>query len=322
MQTEREFVWQQRLCVTYSTLANRMSGNPGQTERPVDNFGNSNILLEASFNPALNLRAPTPFPRKLRFVRKFFIAGNWKMNLLRDSSVALVHQLMDQLHDSQDVDVAVCPPSVYLHDVGAAIRGSRLQLGAQNVYHAPDGAFTGEVSCTMLKDLGCSYVILGHSERRAIFGETDRDVNVKLLAVLNAGLTPIVCVGETLAQREAGQTQSVVRDQTTHSLAGLTAEQMATTVIAYEPVWAIGTGKTATPSQAEEVHADIRQLLGTLFGHAVAQKVVIQYGGSVKADNANELLSQPNIDGALVGGASLKVESFLPIVQAAMKIKK
>ena len=244
------------------------------------------------------------------------------MNLLRNTSVALVHQLMDQLHDTGNVDVAVCPPSVYLHDVGAALRGSRIHLGAQNVYHAAEGAFTGEVSCGMLKDLGCKYVILGHSERRAIFGEKDADVNAKLKAVLAAGLTPIVCIGETLAQREAGETQSVVRGQCTQSLTGLTGEQMSKTVLAYEPVWAIGTGKTATPAQAEEVHADIRSLLKTLFDPSVANSVVIQYGGSVKADNAHELLSQPNIDGALVGGASLKSESFLPIVQAAMKIKK
>lgn len=244
------------------------------------------------------------------------------MNLSRNSSVALVHQLMDQLHNSGNVDVAVCPPSVYLHDVAAALRGSQIQLGAQNVYHASEGAYTGEVSCAMLKDLGCSYVILGHSERRAIFRETDSDVNAKLKAVLKAGLTPIVCVGETLEQREAGSTQSVVRGQCTHSLSGLTDEQMGRTVLAYEPVWAIGTGKTATPAQAEEVHADVRQLLQSMFTSSVADSVVIQYGGSVKADNANELLSQPNIDGALVGGASLKAELFLPIVQAAIKVKK
>ena len=234
------------------------------------------------------------------------------MNLLRDSSVALVHQLMDQLQNTSSVDVAVCPPSVYLHDVGAALRGSPIQLGSQNVHHATEGAYTGEISCAMLNDLGCRYVILGHSERRAIFGETDVDVNVKLHAVLKAGLTPIVCVGETLQQREAGETQHVVRGRCTHSLSGLTNEH----------VWAIGTGKTATPAQAEEVHADIRKLLATTFSGSVANAVVIQYGGSVKADNAMELLGQPNIDGALVGGASLKSDSFLAIVQAAAKIKK
>jgi triosephosphate isomerase len=244
------------------------------------------------------------------------------MNMLRDSSVALVHQLMDGLHGISGVDVAVCPPSVYLHDVGAAIRGSSIGLGAQNVNQAADGAFTGEISCGMLKDLGCSYVILGHSERRAIFGETDSMVNEKLKAVLKAGLTPIVCVGETLEQREAGKTQSVVQGQCTGSLAGLTGEEMAATVLAYEPVWAIGTGKTATPAQAEEVHADIRGLLTKQFGASVAEKVVIQYGGSVKADNAMDLLSQPNIDGALVGGASLKSDSFLAIIRAAAAIKK
>jgi triosephosphate isomerase (TIM) len=255
-------------------------------------------------------------------VRKFFIAGNWKMNLLRDTSVALVHQLMDQLHNPVNVDVAVCPPSVYLHDVGATVRGSQIRIGAQNVHPGAEGAFTGEVSCGMLKDLGCTYVILGHSERRALFSESDSDVNQKLKAVLSAGLIPIVCVGETLEQREAGQTQSVVRSQCIGSLAGLSPEQMNKTVLAYEPVWAIGTGKTATPAQAEEVHSDIRSLLAERFTRATADSVVIQYGGSVKADNANDLLSQPNIDGALVGGASLKSDSFLAIIQAAAKIRK
>ena len=174
----------------------------------------------------------------------------------------------------------------------------------------------------MLKDVGCRYVILGHSERRAIFGETDAQINEKLHAVLAAGLTPIVCVGETLAEREAGRTNEVVRGQCRGSLAGLTDEQMLATVLAYEPVWAIGTGKTATPDQAEEVHRDIRELLGTMFKAATSQRVIIQYGGSVKADNALELLSQPNIDGALVGGASLKVDSFAGIVQAAETVKK
>jgi triosephosphate isomerase len=185
------------------------------------------------------------------------------------------------------------------------------------MYHTEEGAYTGEVSGKMLKDLGCRYVILGHSERRQLMGETDAQVNQKVHAALKVGLVPIVCVGETLDQREAGQTTSVVRTQCEGSLAGLSSEQASGIVLAYEPVWAIGTGKTATPAQAEEVHADIRALLTKLFNAETAQKIRIQYGGSVKADNAKELLSQPNIDGALVGGASLKADSFLPIIAAA-----
>lgn len=250
-------------------------------------------------------------------MRKPLIAGNWKMNMLRDSSVALIHQLLDKSKPSDKVEVAVCPPAVYLHDVGAALRGSHIALGAQNMYHTEEGAYTGEISGKMLKDLGCRYVILGHSERRQLMGETDAHVNQKVHSALKVGLIPIVCVGETLEQREAGQTTNVVRTQTEGSLAGLTSEQAAGIVLAYEPVWAIGTGKTATPAQAEEVHADIRALLTKLFGADTAQKIRIQYGGSVKADNAKELLSQPNIDGALVGGASLKADSFLPIIDAA-----
>ncbi|MFN7732657.1 MAG: triose-phosphate isomerase [Pirellula sp.] len=254
-------------------------------------------------------------------MRRFLIAGNWKMNLLRSSSVALAQQLVASLESFQHVDTAVCPPSVYLSDVAKALAGSKIGVGAQNVYSQPEGAFTGEQGCAMLLDVGCRYVILGHSERRAIFGETDAMVQQKLLAALAAGLTPIVCVGETLQEREAGKTTDIVRGQCRGSLAGLTAEQIQKTVLAYEPVWAIGTGKTATPAQAEEVHADIRALLGELYSPAIAQRVVIQYGGSVKADNAHELLSQPNIDGALVGGASLKADSFTAIVAAAASIQ-
>lgn len=255
-------------------------------------------------------------------MRPFIIAGNWKMNLLRNSSVALVHGLLDKLHPRPNVSVVVCPPLVYLHDVAAALRGSHILLGAQNMYHADEGAFTGEVSGKMLNNLGCKFVILGHSERRALFGDTDESVNQKVVSALKNQLRPIVCVGETLEQRESGKTKSVVRTQIAGSLAGLTPEQMSNIVIAYEPVWAIGTGKTATPAQAEEVHSDIRTQLTEIFGKDTASKTVIQYGGSVKADNAVELLSQPNIDGALVGGASLKPELFLPICIAAESIKK
>jgi triosephosphate isomerase len=185
------------------------------------------------------------------------------------------------------------------------------------MYHETEGAFTGEISGKMLVDSGCSYVILGHSERRHVLGESDQAVNRKLLAALELALIPIVCVGETLGEREAGQTQSVIHDQFTGSLAGLSADQMLNVVIAYEPVWAIGTGKNATPQQAEEVHADLRRLIEARYNPHVASSVRIQYGGSVKPENARELLSQPNIDGALVGGASLKADSFLGIVAAA-----
>lgn len=250
-------------------------------------------------------------------MRKYLIAGNWKMNLLRDSSVALVHGLLDTLADNDKAEVAVCPPAVYLHDVGAALRGSQVGLGAQNMHAAESGAYTGEVSGSMLKDLGCAYVILGHSERRQLFGETDAGVNEKISVAFSHGLTPIVCVGETLEQREAGTTAEVIATQIRGSLAGLSAEAGGKLVIAYEPVWAIGTGKTATPEQAEEVHAQIRGLLGELFGPEVAETIRIQYGGSVKPGNAAELLGQPNIDGALVGGASLEAESFAAIVAAA-----
>jgi triosephosphate isomerase len=220
------------------------------------------------------------------------------------------------------VDIAVCPPAVYLGELGKALHATNIGLGAQNVNSKSEGAYTGEISCSMLKDVGCRYVILGHSERRAIYGETDSMVNEKLHAVLDAGLTPIVCVGETLEQREAGQTQQVVRSQCIGSLAGLTEDQMLKTVLAYEPVWAIGTGKTASPAQAEEVHKDIRSLLETQFSASTAQRVIVLYGGSVKADNAQELLSEPNIDGALVGGASLKQDSFEGIIKAATSVRK
>lgn len=255
-------------------------------------------------------------------MRRLLIAGNWKMNLDRGHSLALVQGLVESLRSISNVDIAVCPPAVYLGELGKALHGSNIGLGAQNAYSKPDGAYTGEISCAMVKDVGCRYVILGHSERRAIFGETDQMVNEKLHAVLAAGITPIVCVGETLQERETGKTQQVVRSQSIGSLKGLSHDQMLKTVLAYEPVWAIGTGKTATPAQAEEVHEDIRTLLESQFSKETAQKVILLYGGSVKADNALELLSEPNIDGALVGGASLKQDSFEGIVRAASSVNK
>ena len=250
-------------------------------------------------------------------MRRTFIAGNWKMNLDGAAAVALAKGLAAELADSGEVDVAVCPPHVYLQSVAEVLGDGPVQLGAQNMYHEPEGAFTGEISAGMLLDVGCRYVILGHSERRHILGETNADVNRKVLAALTAGLVPIVCVGETLAEREAERTAEVIQDQVHGSLADVTADQASRLVIAYEPVWAIGTGKVATPEQAAAVHDDLRTLLENRYNAAAAASVRIQYGGSVKPDNAGELLACQNIDGALVGGASLTVDSFLGIVRAA-----
>jgi triosephosphate isomerase len=252
-------------------------------------------------------------------MRRSFIAGNWKMNLDRHQAVALAKAVAEPSGDFAHLDLAVCPPSVYLDAVGQALAGSPVGLGGQNMYHEASGAFTGEISAAMLLDVGCRYVILGHSERRQILGETDEQINRKVVAALAAHLTPIVCVGELLSQREAGQTAAVIRRQFTGSLAGLSAEQMRGIVIAYEPVWAIGTGKVASPKQAQEVHLDLRNLIVERYNAALAQQVRIQYGGSVKPSNAAELLSQPDIDGALVGGASLKAEDFLGIAAGAKK---
>jgi triosephosphate isomerase len=250
-------------------------------------------------------------------MRRPFIAGNWKMNLDKAGAVALATALAHKAGDYAGVELAVFPPSVYIDAVRQVAAGSALGYGAQNVYSEPNGAFTGELSTAMLLDLGCKYVILGHSERRHILGETDADVNKKTHAALAAGLVPIVCVGELLAERESGKTNDVIRTQFDGSLAGLSADQMAKTVIAYEPVWAIGTGKVATPEQAEEVHKELRKIIAARYNAATAEAVRIQYGGSVKASNAAELLAQPNVDGALVGGASLKADEFLGIAAAA-----
>jgi triosephosphate isomerase len=252
--------------------------------------------------------------------RRPFIAGNWKMNTRQNSAVALVKELIQGLGPESVAEVAVCPPSVYLAVVADAIAGSPIELGAQNLYPAADGAYTGEVNASMLSDVGCRFVILGHSERRQLLGETDAEVAKKLQAALAGNLVPIVCVGETLAQREANETEKVVESQIRGSLAGLDEVRAAGIVIAYEPVWAIGTGLTATPAQAEAVHQMIRTLLGEIFTPHIASQIRIQYGGSVKADNAAELLGQENIDGALVGGASLKAADFLAIIAAAGKI--
>ncbi|MCA9135102.1 MAG: triose-phosphate isomerase [Planctomycetales bacterium] len=239
------------------------------------------------------------------------------MNTRADDGVKLAKGVADAVGENPSVEVAVCPPAVYLSRVADVLAGSAVGLGAQNLYPAADGAYTGEVNAAMLSDVGCRYVILGHSERRAILGETDAQISEKLAAALAGNLVPIVCVGETLEDREADKTETVVETQLRGSLEGLDETRAPGVVIAYEPVWAIGTGKTASPEQAEEVHAFIRQLLGEMFTPEVAAQMRIQYGGSVKPSNAKELLSQPNIDGALVGGASLKVEDFLGIINPA-----
>lgn len=249
--------------------------------------------------------------------RRPFIAGNWKMNTTRDEAIALARSVAEGFQTADRVDVAVCPPSVYLEAVGKAIEGTPVELGAQNMYHESFGAYTGEISGPMLADIGCRFVILGHSERRQYFQETDDAINRKVKAALKIGLVPILCLGETLDQRQAGQTQDVVRRQFDGSTADLISDQMEQVVIAYEPVWAIGTGVTATKEQAEEVHADLRKMIQGRYNSQVAESVRILYGGSVKPGNAAELLSQPNIDGALVGGASLKAADFLAIISAA-----
>ena len=249
--------------------------------------------------------------------RRPFIAGNWKMNTRRTSAVDLARALVDGAGNSDRVEIAVCPPSVYLSAVADVVAGSSIELGAQNLYAAGDGAYTGEINAAMLTDVGCRFVILGHSERRQLMGETDDLVAKKMQAALAGNLIPIVCVGETQAQREAGETESVVETQVRGSLAGLDDVRAAAIVLAYEPVWAIGTGLTATPEQAEAVHAMIRKLLGEMFTPDIAAQIRIQYGGSVKPSNAAELLGQPNIDGALVGGASLQAADFLAIIKAA-----
>jgi triosephosphate isomerase (TIM) len=253
-------------------------------------------------------------------MRRTLIAGNWKMNTNWAQAAALAKGIVERAGEFEDLDLLVCPPSIYLGPVADVVRGSLVALGAQNMYHEADGAYTGEISAAMLLDVGCQYVILGHSERRHILGESDADVNKKTLAALAAGLVPIVCVGELLAERESGQTAAVIRRQFEGSLAGVSGHEMERVVIAYEPVWAIGTGKVASPDQAEQVHADLRSLLAKHYNDGSAAGVRILYGGSVKPSNAAELLAQPNIDGALIGGASLKVDDFLGIAAAGAAV--
>lgn len=248
--------------------------------------------------------------------RKLIIAGNWKMNKTVAEALDLVNGLKLELVKVKDVDVVVCPPFTALGEVSKVLLSTKnLSLGAQNMSEHKPGAYTGEIDAQMLKEFSVRYVILGHSERRTYQNESDALISKKALAAHAASLKPIVCVGETLTEREAGRTEKVLETQVTGSLAGLTKEQMVETVVAYEPVWAIGTGKTATAQQAQDAHAFIRGQIAKMFDEAVARKVRIQYGGSVKPANARELMSLPDVDGALVGGASLEVRSFADIVK-------
>ncbi len=246
--------------------------------------------------------------------RKVIIAGNWKMNKTVEESVALAQGVVAEVGSVQDVTVVVCPPYTSLYAVSQVLKGSNVKLGAQDVYFEASGAYTGKVSISMLKSCGVEFVILGHSEQRQFFGETDETVNKKTNVVLAAGLTPIVCVGELLEERESGVTEKVCETQIRGAYAGISAADAVKTVIAYEPVWAIGTGKVASPEQAEDVHAFIRKLLADMYDAPTAEMIQIQYGGSMKPDNAKELLGKPNVDGGLIGGASLVAEQFKGIV--------
>lgn len=251
-------------------------------------------------------------------MRRPIIAGNWKMYKTITQAIELVSGLKRNLYEITEADIVVHPPYTALASVSEILNETNIALGAQDVYWEKEGAYTGEVSAEMLKDAGCAYVIVGHSERRQYFGETSQVVNKKAKAALSAGLVPIVCVGETLVEREAGKTFDVVKEHIQNGLSGINEEEVLKTVIAYEPVWAIGTGKTATPEQAQEVHLFIRRLLSGLYSGQAASQIRIQYGGSVKPDNIAALMAQEDIDGALVGGASLKPDSFSEIVRKAV----
>jgi len=251
-------------------------------------------------------------------MRRPIIAGNWKRNKTGPQAVELVKALLEELSDLPQVDIVVCPPFTALESVAWVLGDGPVKIGAQNMHWESEGAFTGEISAKMLLTIGCRYVILGHSERRTLFGESNTQINKKLKEALNTSLIPIVCVGEQLDEREAGRTEEVIRNQILGTFGDLTGDQLSRVVLAYEPIWAIGTGKTASPEQANEVHAFIRDLLREQIRPNLAEEMRIQYGGSVKPDNARDLLQQPEIDGALVGGASLKAASFAAIIKNAI----
>ena len=245
--------------------------------------------------------------------RKIF-AGNWKMYKTHDEAAALVKALMEGIGGISGKEIAVFPPSPYIRDISLICKG-KIDTGVQNIYFENEGAFTGEVAPKMAKDCGCRYALIGHSERRHVFKETDEDVNKKVIAALANGLDPMVCVGELLEEREKGETNAVIKKQIDHAFKNISKEQMKSVVIAYEPVWAIGTGKVATPEMAEEVHKYTRELISNLYGKDTAESVPVLYGGSVKPDNISGLMLKENIDGVLVGGASLKADSFLDIIK-------
>lgn len=250
-------------------------------------------------------------------MRKTIIAGNWKMNKTPSQAVAFIEELKPMVAGITDCDIVVCPPATALAAVVAACKGTNIAVGAQNVHWEANGAYTGEIATDMLLDIGVKYVIIGHSERRQYFGETDETVNKRTKAALAAGLIPLTCIGEVLEEREGGQTETVIERQIRLGLAGISTDDMKKVVIAYEPVWAIGTGKTATPEMAEETHAFIRKILAEMFNTDVAAAVRLQYGGSMKADNAAALVAQPDIDGGLIGGASLKADAFTALIKNA-----
>ncbi|MFP4501651.1 MAG: triose-phosphate isomerase [Candidatus Hydrogenedentota bacterium] len=249
-------------------------------------------------------------------MRKPLIAGNWKMNKLTAEAVQLVEELKPALQGIDNIDIVVCPVFTVLSAVAKAAAGTNIAVGAQNCYKEESGAFTGELSPQMLKDAGCTWVIIGHSERRHVFGESDQLLNEKLRYALNQGMNVMFCIGETLDEREGGQMEDVLRQQVGEGLKGLSNGDFQQLALAYEPVWAIGTGKTASPEQAEEAHDFVRALVRDQFGETLADNLRIQYGGSVKPDNAGALLAKPNVDGFLVGGAALKADSFAAIVKA------
>lgn len=251
--------------------------------------------------------------------RKTVIAGNWKMNYTPSDTKKFISELLLKIKDYNDCEIVLCVPFVNIATAVEAVKGTNIKIGAQNVHYEQKGAFTGEISADMLKETGAEYVILGHSERRQYFGEENTMVNKRLTAAVNAGLTVILCVGEIELERDEDITTEIIGIQTKIALLGITAEQMKRVIIAYEPVWAIGTGRTATANQADEMCECIRSIIAVKYGDVVAESTTIQYGGSMNASNADELLSKPNVDGGLIGGASLKVDEFTEIVKAAQK---